>query len=90
MRCQSVNTINTDGYRAGCEIAEALQAFTPEVILLFASTSYMAGYSDLFGGIQDTLDRNDLIIFGGTGDGVYETGLVAHHGVTALALNSEG
>ena len=90
MRCQSVSTTNTDGYRAGCEIAEALQESAPEVILLFMSTSYMASFSDLFAGIQDTLDRDDLIIFGGTGDGIYETARVAHHGVAALGLNSEG
>jgi hypothetical protein len=90
MRCQSVSTTNTDSYRAGCEIAEALVGFTPEVILLFSSTSYVAGYSDLIDGIQDTLQVEGLIVFGGTGDGIYETERMTLHGIAALAMSSDG
>ncbi|MEA3207272.1 MAG: hypothetical protein QOE70_329 [Chthoniobacter sp.] len=90
MRCKSTSSVSTDGYRAGSEIGEALREFSPEAILLFASINYEGQFPDLFAGIGDALDLPETVIFGGTSDGIYETGRVAHRGVCALALNSDG
>ncbi|MFA4943432.1 MAG: FIST N-terminal domain-containing protein [Lentisphaeria bacterium] len=90
MRAASASTITADGYRAGCELAEPLRAAAPEVILLFASIDYQPEFPDLVAGLTETLGRTDVLIIGGTGDGIYETGRVAHRGVCALGLHSEG
>jgi len=90
MRCQSINSIHTDGYRAGWEIGEGLREIAPEVVLLFASITYEGCFTDLFDGLHDALGRRDVLVFGGTSDGIYETNRVSHHGVCGLGLNSGG
>ena len=90
MKCQSVSSTNTDAYRAGSEVGEGLGALCPEVILLFVSPNYRPEFSDLLEGLRDGLGMAVPIVFGCTGDGIYETRTVAHHGVSALALNSGG
>ncbi len=90
MRFRSAGTSNSDSYRAGCEIGEALRDLSPEVILLFASISFENDSADLFAGVYDGLDTTDVVIFGGTGDGIYETSLIAHYGVSALGITSDG
>ena len=90
MRFKSVCTIHTDPYRAGAEIGEALREVAPEVILLFASISYEQDFTDLFDGIRDSLGSTETLIFGGTGDGIYETSRVANYGVCALGIHSGG
>ncbi len=90
MRCQSTSTVTTDGYRAGSEVGEALRAFTPEVILLFASITYEEQFQDVFDGLNDAFESAMPIVFGGTSDGIYETDRVAHHGLCALGLHSDG
>src|SRR5512140_2741466 len=90
MRFKSVSSILTDSYRAGAEIGGALRELVPEVILLFASISYEQNFSALFDGIRDTLGSTKALIFGGTGDGIYETSQVANYGVCALGIHSGG
>jgi hypothetical protein len=67
-----------------------LREIAPEVILLFASISYEQNFSDLFDGIRDSLGSTKSLIFGGTGDGIYETSQVANYGVCALGIHSGG
>ena len=90
MRCKSTSSINTDGYRAGSELGEALREIAPEVVLVFASITYDGQFPDVFEGLRDGLDSTATLIFGGTSDGIYETERVAHHGICALGLNSDG
>lgn len=86
----SASSSQTDAYRAGSEIGEALKITSPELILLFASITFESDYDDFFSGLYDGLETKDVIIFGGTGDGIYETSLTAHYGVCALGFSSNG
>lgn len=90
MRCQSVSTVNTDAYRAGSEIGISLRGISPEAVILFASISYEPEFPDLFAGLYDGLGSSDTLVFGGTGDGIYETSLTANYGACALGINSGG
>jgi hypothetical protein len=90
MRFKSVSSILTDSYRAGAEIGDALREIVPEVILLFASIGYEQNVGDLFDGIRENLGSSGTLIFGGTGDGIYETSRVANYGVCALGIHSGG
>lgn len=87
---KSARTSLTDAYRAGSEIGEALKDIAPEVILIFASITFDSEYPAFFEGLYDGLERRDLIVFGGTGDGIYETGTTLHYGVCALGFASGG
>jgi hypothetical protein len=90
MRYISTKSILTDPYRAGIEIGTALASISPEVILLFASMSYDPGFSDFFEALYDALGTESVIVFGGTGDGVYETSGAENYGVSALGISSDG
>lgn len=90
MRFKSVSSIRSDPYRAGTEIGDALREIVPEVVLLFASISYEQDFTDLFDGVRDGLGSTDTLVFGGTGDGFYETSRVANYGVCALGIHSGG
>lgn len=90
MRYMSAKSILTDPYRAGFEIGTALAPLAPEVVLLFASISYDPGFSDFFEALQDVLCSPSTIVFGGTGDGVYETSGAENYGVSALGISSDG
>jgi hypothetical protein len=90
MRFQSASTKNVDAYRAGYELGERLRTSGPEVILLFASISYEQSFVELQQGLTDGLGSTRVRIFGGTGDGIYETAGAAHYGVCALGLASGG
>lgn len=79
-----------DAYRAGAEIGKSLREVSPEVILLFASITYEEDFGVFFEGLYDELGSADLIVFGGTGDGICETDRVADYGVSALGMNSGG
>lgn len=57
MRCQSLSSINTDGYRAGSELGEGLRALAPEAVLLFASITYREQFPEVFAGLADGLVR---------------------------------
>lgn len=90
MRCRSFATSNTDAYQAGSEIGEALRDLSPEVVLIIAAISFEQNFSDFFDGLHDGLGRDDVLVFGGTGDGIYETSLTAHYGVCALGIATDG
>lgn len=90
MQFVSSKSILTDPYRAGLEIGEALAPISPEVILLFASMSYDPDFSDFFEALYDVLGSKSVIIFGGTGDGIYESSGAENYGVSALGINSGG
>jgi hypothetical protein len=91
MQALSTASTATDGYRAGCALAEGVAAVSPEVVILFASIDYEPKLPDLLDGLYDTLGSRDVVVFGGSGDGVLESSRVAsHHGVAALGLNSGG
>lgn len=90
MRCISAKSILTDPYRAGLEIGSALAAVSPEVVLLFASISYDPDFSDFFEALHEALGNDSVMIFGGTGDGIYETSGAENYGVSALGINSDG
>ena len=89
MRCQSVRALHPDPYAAGMEVAQGLAAMQPEAIICFPSVHY-ADFQDLCQGIADGLDDPRVIIFGGTGDGFYETSGPGNRGVAAMGLNSAG
>jgi len=90
MNYVSASTTLTDPYRAGCEIGEALKETAPEVILLFTSITFEDNSAEFFAGLYDGLESRDVIILGGTGDGIYETELSAHYGACALGISSNG
>jgi len=87
---KSASSSLTDAYRAGSEIGETLRGICPEVILLFTSITFDSDYEGFFSGLYDALETRDVIVFGGTGDGIYETSLTAHYGVSALGFASGG
>lgn len=90
MNYLSAKSILTDPYRAGFEIGQALVAISPEVVIVFASMSYHPDFSDFFEALYDGLGTKSVIIFGGTGDGIYETSGAENYGVSALAISSAG
>jgi hypothetical protein len=90
MQYISAKSILTDPYRAGIEIGAILAPISPEVVLLFASISYDPDFSDFFEALYDALGTESVIVFGGTGDGVYETSGAENYGVSALGISSGG
>ena len=89
MKTKSASTTTIDPYEAGLELGSALSETAPEAIILFSSVHY-ADFSELFEGLYDGLDTRDVTIFGGTGDGFYESSQVESIGASAMAFNSEG
>lgn len=88
MRAASASTSNLDPYRAGVELGESVASIEPEVVFLFSSIQY--AIPDLLEGLHDAIGRNDLIVFGNSGDGCFETAGVFDFGAAALALTSDG
>ena len=88
MRAASASTSNLDAYRAGVELGESIVSIEPEVVFLFSSIQYAA--PDLLEGLYDAIGSDDLIVFGNSGDGCFETAGVCDFGVSALALSSDG
>jgi hypothetical protein len=89
MKALSASTTLLDPYRAGLALGESLAGVAPEVVFLFSSVGYGDG-AELLEGLHDALERDDLIVVGNIGDGVYEDRKAADMGAAALALNSEG
>jgi hypothetical protein len=87
---KSASSSLINAYQAGSEIGEALKGSSPEVILLFTSITFESNFADFFAGLYDSLETRDVILFGGTGDGIYENSLTAHYGVCALGIASGG
>lgn len=89
MKTQSACTTAIDPYEAGLELGNALSQTQPEAIILFSSVHY-ADFEELFEGLYDALETRDVTIFGGTGDGFYESSKVESIGASAMAFNSGG
>lgn len=90
MRYLSASSTLTDAYQAGFETGDALKPLQPEVVLLFTSITFDREYDSFFAGLYDGLETRNLVVFGGTGDGIYETARTAHYGVCALGITSGG
>jgi hypothetical protein len=52
--------------------------------------SYDPDFSDFFEALYAELGTESVIIFGGTGDGIFETSGAENYGVCALGINSNG
>ena len=89
MNYRSASTRIADPYRAGAELGAVLEGLGPETILVFCTIHYLDAIQDLVAGIRDVVG-NDVLICGGTGDGIYETRGVAAHGVSALGIQADG
>lgn len=91
IRYGAASSVKTDAYQAGDELGTQLRVIAPEAVILFASINYAADFAALFEGLGDALEpANRPVVFGCTGDGVYATDRVSHHGVSALAIQSGG
>jgi len=89
MRYSSGSTKTADPYRAGVDLGQKLEPTTPEVVLVFCTIHYVDSIHDLSAGIHDVLG-DKVLVCGGTGDGIYETGGVSNHGASALGIDTEG
>jgi hypothetical protein len=89
MKYQSASTKIADPYRAGMDLGKKLAGLAPETILVFCTVHYIDSIGDLIVGIREILGE-DVLICGGTSDGIYETGGVANHGASALGIHTEG
>ncbi len=88
MKAASAHTLESDPYRAGIELADALKGIDPEVVLLFPTILY-EGSPELTEALYDVLGERVLLL-GATGDGFFETQRTADIGASALALSSGG
>jgi hypothetical protein len=88
MRAISKTTDIADPYRAGIALGEYLAPFSPEVVFLFSSVRYSV--PELLEGLYDALERNDVIVVGNSGDGLYETAGPVDLGAAVLGLSSDG
>jgi hypothetical protein len=89
MKALSASTSVSDPYRAGFTLGEALKELVPEVVFVFSSAEHTEA-SELLEGLYDGLGRDDVIVIGNSGDGVYEGRRAIDFGAAALALNSGG
>ena len=88
MRAKSTSSVLLDAYEAGREIGTHLRELEPELVILFSSIHY--DFAEQYEGLLDGLERREVLIFGGTGDGFFEAESSAAIGVAALGLNSAG
>jgi hypothetical protein len=89
MRGCSAYTNALDPYRAGLDLGAKLSPIAPEIVFLFNSI-HLGLTADILDGLYDGIGDDDLKVIGCSGDGVYETFSMAHHGACALGLNSDG
>lgn len=89
MQALSAVSTNPQAFRAGLELGMALSGLAPEVVFLFSSVHY-ADSNDLLQGLYEGLERDDVVVLGGTGDGCFAMGQFDEFGVSALGLNSGG
>ena len=89
MDALSAHTLLSDPYRAGVELGEALLPLAPEVVFLISTVHY-GDSSELLEGLYDTLQNDELVVIGNSGDGYYESGRISDIGAAALGLNSGG
>jgi hypothetical protein len=85
----SASTTVADPYRAGAELGEKLQNLRPDVVIVFLTIHYADAVQDLVAGLRDFLG-NEVLLCGGSGDGIYETSGAEAHGVSALGIHTDG
>lgn len=90
MKSSAACSVHCDPWKAGFEVGERLAPDAPEVIFLFCSIHYEADFPSLFEGLREGLGGTAPIVFGCTGDGVFDGGTMTHVGVTAMGLASAG
>lgn len=89
MQVKSFHTTEMDLFDAGILIGAYFRELSPEIIFLFLSVDYEP-FNDLISGIYSELDIEKTLLFGGTGDGFYETEGIGSHGIAAMGINSDG
>ena len=77
-----------DSYEAGIITAEKLKTISPEIVFIFFSIHY--SLEEFFEAFYSIIPEEKVIIWGGTGDGVYSPEGVFNNGVCAVGLNSGG
>ena len=77
-----------DSYEAGIEIAEKLKEISPEFIVIFFSIHY--SFDDFFEAFYSIIPKESVIVWGGTGDGIYSQEGVFNNGINAVGINSCG
>lgn len=89
MKALSASTAVSDPYRAGLALGEELKPIAPEVVFVFSSAEHGEA-PELLEGLYDALGREDVVVIGNSGDGVYEGRRAIDFGAAALALSSGG
>jgi hypothetical protein len=84
--CSFIQT--PDSYEAGIEIAEKLKEITPELVIIFFSIHYM--FDDFFEAFYSIIPKDNVVVWGGTGDGIYSPEGVFNNGINAVGINSGG
>ncbi len=77
-----------DSYEAGIEIAEKLKTISPEFVIIFFSIHY--SFDEFFEAFYSIIAKDSVIIWGGTGDGIYSPEGVFNNGINAVGINSGG
>ncbi len=84
--CSFIQT--PDSYEAGIETAERLKRISPEVVIIFFSIHY--SFEEFFTAFYSVIPKESVIIWGGTGDGIYSPQGIFNNGISAVGVNSEG
>ncbi len=77
-----------DSYEAGIETAERLKSISPEIVIIFFSIHY--SFEEFFEAFYSVISKDSVIVWGGTGDGIYSQDGVFNNGISAVAVNSNG
>lgn len=77
-----------DSYEAGICIAEKIKSVNPEIVFIFFSIHY--SFNEFFDAFYQVIDSKNIIVYGGTGDGVYSQEGVLNNGISAVGVNSNG
>lgn len=87
---QSTNyfTNTPDSFQAGIDIAENIKDINPEAVFIFFSIHY--NFTEFFDAFYNIISQKDVVVFGGTGDGIYSKYGVSNSGISAVAVNSNG
>ena len=79
MKYQSASTKVADAYRGGVKLEKSWQACLPKPSSFFARSIILTPSRTWLPASRMCFGEN-VLICGGTGDGIYETGGVANHG----------
>lgn len=90
MKSSAACSVHCDPWKAGFEVGTLLAPDRPEVVFLFSSIHYESDFPSLFEGLREALDGAEPLVFGCTGDGVFDGVTALHVGVSAMGLSSGG